>query len=186
MTSPFKENRAAMQQTAAPRGLLTVRHTNERFGGHPNTCPIHSINRPLRRGTGTETRRLLLSRLRKGGFEIPPWGPPPFFWKAAGPGPATYRDATLAKANARGNCANRGIIPDSAGPRRVSEAPFNEPPSKGPAPESWAGRRPQTGGCSTQLKAHGPFPNRDAAVAASLRPKGSFGYGNIAPDLSAL
>jgi hypothetical protein len=35
-------------------------------------------------------------------------------------------------------------------------------------------------------EAHSPFPNRDAAVAPSLKPKGTFGYGNVAPDLTAL
>jgi hypothetical protein len=35
-------------------------------------------------------------------------------------------------------------------------------------------------------EAHGPFRDRDSTVAASLRPKGSFGYGNVAPDLGAL
>ena len=35
-------------------------------------------------------------------------------------------------------------------------------------------------------KAHGPFTSREAAIAASERPKGSFGYGNVAPDLSFL
>ncbi len=34
-------------------------------------------------------------------------------------------------------------------------------------------------------EAHGPFLTYDAAVAASLRPKGTFGYGP-APDLTAL
>ena len=35
-------------------------------------------------------------------------------------------------------------------------------------------------------EAHGPFSTYDAAVAASQRPSGSFGYGNVAPDLSFL
>jgi hypothetical protein len=33
---------------------------------------------------------------------------------------------------------------------------------------------------------YGPFPTEDAAVAASLKPSVTFGYGNVAPELKFL
>ena len=33
---------------------------------------------------------------------------------------------------------------------------------------------------------YGPFPDEQSARAASLRPRGSFGYGNVAPELDFL
>jgi len=33
---------------------------------------------------------------------------------------------------------------------------------------------------------HGPFPTDEAALRAARHKKGSFGYGNVAPDLTAL
>lgn len=33
---------------------------------------------------------------------------------------------------------------------------------------------------------YSPFPDERSAIAASQRPRGSFGYGNVAPDLGFL